>query len=253
MQGGGHRPASRDFGLGADQILDSTIVLADGSIVTAEPCQNQDLFLAIRGGGGGTYSVVLSTTIKAWPTTSVVAQHLAINPLADDTSALLDVIALVWSTDPDLNDAGYSGYRTWTIASPTPLFGNFTSAFVYSISVFGKSIEGAQKVFAPVAEKLQTYNESGVEPPVGVAESLGSRLFARAALTKNHAGLRRILNTVAGAPEEYTSNAVELVSGGQVFNDSSDPYSNLHPAWRTSYCCSGLAARYRHCDKRCCA
>jgi hypothetical protein len=264
MQGGGHGPASRDFGLGADQVLEATVVLADGSIVSADPCKDQDLFFAIRGGGGGTYGVVVSTTIKAWPTTSVVTQRLAIAPLADDISALLDMIALMWSAYPDLNDAGYSGYGTWTIASPAPLFGNFTSGFVHGISMFGKSIEEAQRVFAPVAEKLQTYNgtrlfvsltyaeyptyatfyeaESGVEPPVGVAGALGSRLFDRAALTKNHTGLRRMLNTVAGAPDEYTSNAVEVVSGGQVFNDASDPYSSLHPAWRTSYM-SNIVAR----------
>ena len=265
MQGGGHGPASRDFGLGADQVLEATVVLANGSIVTANPCQNPDLFFAIRGGGGGTYGVVVSTTIKAWATTSVVAQRLAITPLADDTSALVEAIGLIWSAYPDLNDAGYSGYGIWSIAMrPTPLFGNSTSGFSHGMAMFGKSIRDAQMVFSPVAEKLNKYNgtnlfvsvtyavyptyaafykaESGVEPPVGNAGAIGSRLFDRAALTENPAGLKQMLNTIAGAPEEYTSNNFELVSGGQVFKDASDFFSSLHPAWRTSYL-SNIVAR----------
>lgn len=62
MQGGGHSPATHDFGLGADQVLEAQVVLANGKIVTASPCQNSDLLFAIRGGGGGTYGVVVSTT-----------------------------------------------------------------------------------------------------------------------------------------------------------------------------------------------
>ena len=49
MQGGGHSPATHDFGLGADQVLEAQVVLASGEIVTASACQNQDLFFAIRG------------------------------------------------------------------------------------------------------------------------------------------------------------------------------------------------------------
>ncbi|KAH6949764.1 hypothetical protein BKA56DRAFT_506587, partial [Ilyonectria sp. MPI-CAGE-AT-0026] len=55
MQGGGHGPASHTFGLGADQVLEAEVVLANGTLVTANACQNQDLYFAIRGGGAGTY------------------------------------------------------------------------------------------------------------------------------------------------------------------------------------------------------
>lgn len=55
MQGGGHGPASHTFGLGADQVLEAEVVLANGTLDTANACQNQDLYTAIRGGGAGTY------------------------------------------------------------------------------------------------------------------------------------------------------------------------------------------------------
>ena len=46
---------------------------------------------------------------------------------------------------------------------------------------------------------------------------------------------REMLQTIAGTPEQYTSISMELVSGGAVFADASDPYSGLNPAWRKSY------------------
>lgn len=80
MQGGGHGPASREFGLGADQVLSARVVLADGCIITASPCENQDIYFAIRGGGPGTYGVVLSTVIKAWPMVDAKVQSVAPHP-----------------------------------------------------------------------------------------------------------------------------------------------------------------------------
>jgi hypothetical protein len=257
MQGGGHGPASHEYGLGADQVLEAIVVLADGSIVTASPCEHPDLFFAIRGGGGGTYGVVVSTTIKAHPNNKVVAQHLAIAPLTTNTSALFDAISMIWAAYPDLNDAGYAGYGQWAVDFPVPLFATFNSGYVHGIYVFGKSLEEAQAIFAPTAEKLKPFNgtslfvsvtyasyptywdfyqhESGVEPPVGYPGALGSRLFDRTALTGNPTGLRDMLKIVAGTPGQGASNNFELVGGGQVFKDGSDPYSGVNPAWRTSY------------------
>jgi hypothetical protein len=257
MQGGGHGPASHEYGLGADQLLEATVVLADGSIVTASPCKHSDLYFAIRGGGGGTYGVVVSATVKTHPNSKVVAQHLAIAPLTTNISAFYDVIATVWAAYPDLNDAGYAGYGQWAVDFPVPLFSIFTTGYVHGIYVFGKSLEEAQAIFAPTAEKLKPFNgtsafvsvsyvayatywdfhsaESGVEPPVGYPGALGSRLFDRAALTGNPTGLRSMMKVVAGTAGQGTSNNFELVSGGQVFKDASDPYSGVNPAWRTSY------------------
>ena len=44
-----------------------------------------------------------------------------------------------------------------------------------------------------------------------------------------------MLGVIAGTPDQYTSSDFELVSGGQVFKDASDPFSGLNPAWRISY------------------
>lgn len=52
-QGGGHSTVAGYYGLGADQVLSLNVVTADGRLVTAGLHENQDLFYALRGGGGG--------------------------------------------------------------------------------------------------------------------------------------------------------------------------------------------------------
>jgi hypothetical protein len=65
LSNGGHGALSAKFGLGADMVMEIEAVTADGKIVKANECQNQDLFWAMRGGGGSTYAVAVSYTIQA--------------------------------------------------------------------------------------------------------------------------------------------------------------------------------------------
>jgi hypothetical protein len=66
-QGAGHSPLSGEYGLGADQVLEWEVVTPNGHYLVATPEHHQDLYWALSGGGGGTYGVVLSMTVKAYP------------------------------------------------------------------------------------------------------------------------------------------------------------------------------------------
>ena len=50
--GGGYGPLIGRFGLALDNVLDMQIVLADGRIEFASAERNEELFWALRGGGG---------------------------------------------------------------------------------------------------------------------------------------------------------------------------------------------------------
>lgn len=256
MQGGGHGPAVHDHGLGADQVLEACVVLANGQIVTASPCQNSDLFFAIRGGGPSSYGVVVSTVIKAYPTTKVAAQQLSIAPLSPtDQPAFMDALALMYASYPDLSDAGWSGYGSWA-ASPVPIVSNYSTGFTHTIAIFGKSSAEAKQTFSTVAARLEkfkpnlfintTYSDfptyaayytalSNVSSPIGSPSALGSRLLDRNALTSKPAALKTALQVLAGTPEQYSSTYIVFVGGGQVFKDVRDPYSGVNPAWRKTY------------------
>jgi FAD/FMN-containing dehydrogenase len=78
-------------GLGADQIVSINLVTADGNFVTASPTENQDIFWAIRGGGGGSaFGVVTSMVVKAFKeletTVGTVEWGVKINNITVDTS-----------------------------------------------------------------------------------------------------------------------------------------------------------------------
>jgi ribonuclease T2 len=64
--GGGHGPFGNGVGLGVDQILGATIVVANGSVVTVSEDEHSDLWWAIRGGGGSTFGVFVNITVRAY-------------------------------------------------------------------------------------------------------------------------------------------------------------------------------------------
>ena len=70
--GGGIGHLTRNFGLSIDNLLSVDMVLADGSFVTANADKNQDLFWAVRGGGGN-FGVVTAFTFKLHPLSMVYA------------------------------------------------------------------------------------------------------------------------------------------------------------------------------------
>lgn len=87
LQGGGHSALSSTYGMAADQVLEWEVVTADGSHVTASPTLNEDLYWALSGGGGGTYGVVLSVTVKAFEDGRVGGAFIQFNKtgVSDDT------------------------------------------------------------------------------------------------------------------------------------------------------------------------
>jgi len=75
-QGAGHGLLVSKYGFSADQTLAWEVVLVNGTQVTATPDQNSDIYWALSGGGGGTFGVVLSMTVKAYPDQPTAAANL---------------------------------------------------------------------------------------------------------------------------------------------------------------------------------
>ncbi|KAE7996043.1 hypothetical protein FH972_000792 [Carpinus fangiana] len=71
LSGGGYGNILRKHGLSVDHVMDAKIVTADGKILDKDS-MGEDLFWAIRGGGGGSFGVILSYKIRLVPVPETV-------------------------------------------------------------------------------------------------------------------------------------------------------------------------------------
>ncbi|KAL2139718.1 hypothetical protein VTI28DRAFT_4756 [Corynascus sepedonium] len=119
IAGGGHSPMASLVGMGADQVLSLEVVLPNGRFVTANEDTNPDLYWALRGGGGSTYGVVTSVTIRAYPqiphTTLTYAYTTSPNVT---TETFFESLGVYMSYFDRITSAGAYGYFLVTSIGP---------------------------------------------------------------------------------------------------------------------------------------
>ena len=131
-QGGGIGVVDRAYGLTCDSLVSAQVVLADGTVVTADADTHADLFWALRGGGGGNFGIVTSMTFNTFATSDLTSFFA--NFAWTDAAAVL----AAWQAWPQtLPDTVWSGLVMGT-SSPTPV-----------IQVSGMFI-GTDTDFAPI-------------------------------------------------------------------------------------------------------
>ena len=114
--GGGIGHLSRKFGLALDNLLSADMVLADGSSVTASEDQNEDLFWAVRGGGGN-FGAVTSFEFRANPVHTVLAGP-TFWPLEQTEEALRFYDEFMANAPRDVN--GFFAFLTVPPGDPFP-------------------------------------------------------------------------------------------------------------------------------------
>ncbi|XP_062012530.1 berberine bridge enzyme-like 21 [Rosa rugosa] len=71
ISGGGYGNLLRKYGLAVDNVLDALIVDVNGKLLDRK-AMGEDLFWAIRGGGGGSFGVIISYKLKLVPVPETV-------------------------------------------------------------------------------------------------------------------------------------------------------------------------------------
>ncbi|KAK6167986.1 hypothetical protein SNE40_021900 [Patella caerulea] len=150
-QGGGHSPVSRSLGLAVDNLLEATLVSADGSLVTVsadgtkiqeadgtvKENSDTDLFWAIRGGGGGTWGIVTSFTFKLHDPPPGMVLFIAIYPLiVDQEYTGSDVLKKVFNFTRNMSQSwgGYILFNNNATDSTGKNFGRITIYMNYYAS-----------------------------------------------------------------------------------------------------------------------
>ncbi|KAK2759779.1 hypothetical protein FQN54_002513 [Arachnomyces sp. PD_36] len=106
---GGHSPVSAHYGFPADHVLELEVVTADGEHRIINEDSDSDLFWAMRGGGGSTFAVILSMTVKAFPQLPFVKWNFQLNTTAN-SDTFWYLTAYFHSQLPYIQEAGGMGY-----------------------------------------------------------------------------------------------------------------------------------------------
>ncbi|WP_144140568.1 FAD-binding oxidoreductase [Paraburkholderia sp. BCC1884] len=100
--GGGFGWLSRKYGMTVDNLISADVVTADGELLHASDGSHEDLFWAIRGGGGN-FGVVTRFEFALHPVGPLVYGGLVVLPFAQAKQALLQYRAAAASMPDDLS------------------------------------------------------------------------------------------------------------------------------------------------------
>ncbi|KAJ3520757.1 hypothetical protein NM208_g13582 [Fusarium decemcellulare] len=174
ITGGGHSLLSSKYGLAADQVLQMTMVTPGGEILTINEHNHPDLFWAMRGGGGSTFGVLTSITLKTHKTPRVTSSSwlLVMDPNSD---FVYDVLAYFFSLFPSLEDAGVSGYSLITdrIDNPVPSPGapkQVAGGLGEFVALDAEDPDYINKLWAPINKTLQERWPGGVQFYAGTTQ-----------------------------------------------------------------------------------
>jgi FAD/FMN-containing dehydrogenase len=145
--GGGLGHLTRKYGLTIDNLLSADVVLADGSFVTASEEENQDLFWAIRGGGGN-FGVVTSFLFRLHPVSNIIGGP-TLWPLDQAAEVMRWYRDFIAEAPEELN-----GFFAFLTVPPGPPFPEHLhmKKMCGIVWCYTGPAEDADEVFAPVQE-----------------------------------------------------------------------------------------------------
>ncbi|KAF9874488.1 FAD binding domain-containing protein [Colletotrichum karsti] len=242
IQGGGHSALTTNFGMAADQTLEFEVVTADGKIVTASRTENSDLFWALSGGGPGTFGIVTSVTVRAYPDASVGGVGL-------QTAASYTTQEKWWQ----MLDAFHSLLPNMTDQGAMVVFLYSSSIFAINpLTAYNKTADEAKAILQPFLDVLADlaipysssatdytnyrdhYNKWMGPLPYGHVEvesyNFGSRLVPRSVLsdTTSRAGYVDAIR--------YGADTYGVLSAGVALNASAPTGVDnaVNPHWRNA-------------------
>ena len=158
--GGGIGYLSRGFGLSCDNLLSAEVVTADGRILSVSDQANEDLFWAIRGGGGN-FGVVTSLEYQLHPVREIYGGPMLYE--LDDAATVLRFFRDFIQDAPE----EFGGFPAWQIAPPLPFIpeDRHGEPFLVFVACWAGPIEEGEAALKPFREVAPVVAEGvGVMP-----------------------------------------------------------------------------------------
>jgi FAD/FMN-containing dehydrogenase len=171
--GGGHGYLSRKYGLAIDNLLEADVVLADGRLVKASEEENEDLFWAIRGGGGN-FGVVTSFLFRGNPVSTVYA-----GPMLWELDRAEEIMRWYREFSPQAPEDLY-GFFAFLVVPPAPPFPEHlhNRNMCGVVWCYCGPVEEAEEAFRPIREEVGPAAFEFLGPmPVPVLDSLFDALY----------------------------------------------------------------------------
>ncbi|KAJ6526200.1 FAD-binding domain-containing protein [Mycena sp. CBHHK59/15] len=260
VQGAGHSALSPTLGLAADNALEFHVVVASGELLQVNCISHSDLFYALRGGGSGSWGIIVSATFRTFPTFNATSSVILLGASNNAVAGTLATIHAqhIFDMDPvhgsqyfflvktstDANATSFLLLNTYmpntTTSDSMALLAPFMNA---SLALPGVFLVSQQYVYGDINDALFQPDDS-----VGSNVVLGSRLIPAATYRDWPAKVGQIYKQLLDSgTTQYvlrilyvvspTDSSVRilghLVAGGQVA-ENADISSAVHPAWRTA-------------------
>jgi FAD/FMN-containing dehydrogenase len=201
--GGGIGHLTRAYGLSIDNLIGADVVLADGNLVRASESEHEDLFWALRGGGGN-FGVVTSFTFQARPVSTVVAGPM-LWPLDRADEVLAFYTDFLAAAPEELN--GFFAFLTVPPAPPFPEELHLRKMCGVVWCYAGPAAE-AQAALAPVRKQLPPALDGVAEMPLPALQSAFDSLYPPGDQWYWRADF--VESVPAGAIEAHVAHAREL-------------------------------------------
>ena len=239
-QGGGHGMLVSSHGLSADTALEWEVVTAKGQRITASPSQNTDLYWALSGGGPGTYGVVTSLTMKAFPEELIGGATLGFTSSGVSQQKYWNAIGSWHEFLPTIVDnegtANYliagSGFNVTQITLPGCSERDVTAllqSFTRGLDNLGVNYTMSTSSYATYRQHYDHY----IGLPYGVDpsnQSTGSRLIPRSVILSQNAKLTKALQNITSDPNFTIIGTALNVNRSMTQNDAMS--NSILPAWR---------------------
>ncbi|KAJ7776712.1 FAD-binding domain-containing protein [Mycena olivaceomarginata] len=238
VQGAGHSALSPLFGLAADNVLEFHIVVASGELLRVNSISHPDLFYALRGGGAGSWGVIVSATFRTFP---AFDETFSVIEIAASSNAAMGALATVHAQhifDLEPVRAGQYFYVFAGTPNATSLtlqllthIPNTTAAQAAALLAPFRNAALALPDVSLLAEEytVQNVNDALFLADDGAGNNMvvGSRLIPASVLRDSPDTVGKVCEQLLNA------GALECVVSDDVAANA-NIRSAVHPAWRTA-------------------